>query len=35
MLLQAPKVKPEVLLQSGFEFRFPSIDVALQDILAK
>jgi hypothetical protein len=34
MLLQAPKVKPEVLLQNGFEFRFPSIDMALQDILA-
>ncbi len=35
MLLQAPKVKPEVLLQNGFEFRFPSIAMALQDILAR
>ena len=35
MLLQAPKVKPEVLLQNGFEFRFPSITMALQDILAR
>lgn len=35
MLLQAPKVKPEVLLQNGFEFRFPSIAMALQDILGR
>ncbi|MEF8822678.1 MAG: TIGR01777 family oxidoreductase [Desulfohalobiaceae bacterium] len=35
MLLQAPKVKPEVLLQNGFEFRFPSMSMALQDILAR
>lgn len=35
MLLQAPKAKPEVLLENGFEFRFPSIAMALQDILGR
>jgi len=34
MLLQGPRVKPDVLLQSGFDFRFPHIDGALRDILA-
>jgi hypothetical protein len=35
MLLQAPRVKPDVLLQNGFDFRFPSLDRALQDILGQ
>jgi len=34
MMLQAPKVKPDVLMQSGFDFRFPNLDRALRDILA-
>ena len=28
-------VIPEAALQQGFEFRFPSIDDALEDILAR
>lgn len=33
MLLQAPRVKPDVLVQNGFDFRFPFLDRALQDLL--
>ena len=35
MVLQGPKAKPDVLLQSGFDFRFPSLFAALQDLLSK
>ncbi|MCF8030142.1 MAG: TIGR01777 family oxidoreductase [Desulfohalobiaceae bacterium] len=35
MLLQGPKAKPDVLLQSGFDFRFPSLLAALQDLLSE
>ena len=35
MLLQAPRVKPDVLMQSGFDFRFPSLYRALRDILGQ
>ena len=32
-LLQGPKVKPKVLQDHGFEFSFPNIELALQDIV--
>lgn len=35
ILLQGPKVKPELLQDRGFEFKFPEIDLALRDIVQK
>ncbi len=32
-LLQGPKVEPKLLQDKGFEFAFPNIDLALQDIV--
>jgi len=34
-LLEGPKVRPQVLQDNGFEFLFPKIDLALQDIVKK
>ncbi len=34
MLLQAPRVKPDVLMLNGFHFYYPSIDQALQNIFS-
>jgi hypothetical protein len=34
MLLQSPNAKPGVLQQAGFEFAFPRLEQALQDVLS-
>jgi len=35
MLLEGHKVVPKRTLESGYTFQFPSLDVAVRDILTK